>query len=118
MQYMESARRGWRSDTMRQRVIVMLVGSLASVSLAGDQRVLAADQSPVEILNAIEQVRLPGQDPTKLEDDDYGREWRARFDAGIEKRASLILEFYKTAPVREKVPSLIFMRWDTMIRLD
>ncbi|MGO9467366.1 MAG: TlpA family protein disulfide reductase [Isosphaeraceae bacterium] len=102
---------------MRQHVIVMLVGSLASVSLAGAQRALAADRSPEEILKAIEQVKFPEQDGSRVGDDDYGREWRSRYDAATEKRASLILEFYKAAPEHEKVPSLMFMRWDTLINI-
>ena len=54
---------------MRLRVIVMLAGSLPSVSLlAGAQRALAADRSPAEILNETEQVRLPEQDSSKLEE--------------------------------------------------
>lgn len=102
---------------MRQHVIVMLVGSLASLSLAGDQRVLAGDRSPEQILKEIEQVKFPEQDHSRADDDDYAREWRARYDAATEQRASLILEFYKAAPEHEKVPSLMFMRWDTLINI-
>ena len=102
---------------MRRHVIVMLLGSLASVSLADAQRALAADRSPEEILKEIEQVKFPEQDRSRVGDDDYGREWRSRHDAVTEQRASLILEFYKAAPEHEKVPSLMFMRWDTLINI-
>ncbi len=102
---------------MRQHVIAVLLSSLASVGFAGDHRALAADRSPEEIPKEIEQVKFPDQDQSRIGDDDYGREWKSRHDGATEKCAAPILDFYKAAPEHEKVPSLMFMRWDTMISI-
>jgi len=78
---------------------------------------MAGDRAPAEILKELDQVKLPAADPAKLEDDAYGREFTSRREEAIEKRAALILEFYKAAPEHERIPSLMFERWDTLITL-
>ena len=67
----------------------------------------AGDRSPAEILRELDQVKLPAFDRTKLEDEAYGREFKSRREDAIEKRAALILEFYKATPEHEKIPSLV-----------
>ncbi len=45
------------------------------------------------------------------------RDFTSRREEAIEKRSALILEFYKAAPGHEKIPALMFERWDTLITL-
>jgi thiol-disulfide isomerase/thioredoxin len=102
---------------MRQRVATILLSLLSGLWLVPADRAMAEDRSPAEILKELDQVKLPTVDHAKLENDAYGRGFTSRREKAIEKRAALILEFYKAAPEHEKIPALMFERWDTLITL-
>jgi thiol-disulfide isomerase/thioredoxin len=62
-------------------------------------------------LKDLESVETPKLDASKRTDSAYVREFIAKRQESMDKRAALILELYKTAPTHEQIPTLMVERW-------
>jgi thiol-disulfide isomerase/thioredoxin len=71
----------------------------------------AADRPAEAILKDLQSVEMPKFDASKQKDEGYIREFIKKRQDTAEKRASLILELYKTAPDDERIPALMVERW-------
>lgn len=72
---------------------------------------LAAGRPADAILKDLEAVEMPKLDASKRNDQAYVREYLAKRQETLDKRAALALELYKTAPNHARVPELMVARW-------
>ena len=77
---------------------------------------LAAGRPADAILKDLEAVEMPKLDASKRNDQAYVREYLAKRQETLDKRAALALELYKTAPNHARVPELMVARWRMSIR--
>ena len=72
---------------------------------------MAADRTAEAILKDLDAVEMPKLDASKRNDSTYVRHFFEKRQESMEKRATLILELYTTAPTHEKIPTLMVERW-------
>ncbi len=72
---------------------------------------LGADRTADAILKDLESVTMPKQDVSRRNDRAYFREFMAKRQESMAKRAALILELYRTAPNHERIAQLMVERW-------
>jgi thiol-disulfide isomerase/thioredoxin len=100
-----------RSIVKRSWTAAVLAGLLATATLA-----MGADRGAEEILKALDSVKMPSVDRSKVSDSNYVTQYRKDLKVAGERRDALILELYKTDPDNGKLPALMGERWMRMAR--
>jgi thiol-disulfide isomerase/thioredoxin len=87
-------------------IALVLGGCIISTGAA-----MAADRSAEAILKELESVETPKLDASKRNDSTYIRDFITKRKESMDKRATLILELYKTSPTHKQIPTLMVERW-------
>ena len=85
---------------------LVIGGSVISTGAA-----VAADRTAEAIMKDLDAVEMPKLDASKRNDSAYVHEYIKKRQESMDKRATLILELYKTAPNHERIPTLMVERW-------
>jgi thiol-disulfide isomerase/thioredoxin len=85
---------------------LLLGGTIVSTGGA-----VAADRTAEAILKDLESVQLPKLDAARRNDSTYIRDFITKRKESMDKRATLILELYKTSPKHKQIPTLMVERW-------
>src|SRR5258708_3557612 len=72
---------------------------------------LVTDRSAEQILKELDEIKIPKNDASRKNDQDYVRQFTVELRETTEKRAALISELNKVAPDHDRIPSLVAERW-------
>ncbi|MGP0064719.1 MAG: TlpA family protein disulfide reductase [Isosphaeraceae bacterium] len=90
--------------------VAVLAGFMAIAPLA-----MGADRSVEEILKALDTVKMPTVDRSKVKDPEYVAKFRSNYRDSAEKRDTLILQLHKADPDNAKLGPLMAERWSRMV---
>ena len=75
------------------------------------QPAVGGERSAEQILNAIDEVKIPSFDSARKDDPPYVRQHLDKLKETTEKRSALIWELFQVAPAHDRIPPLMAERW-------
>jgi len=91
----------------------LLAAALVAVSAVGFAK--GSGATPEEMLAAINAVKMPAVDQSKVNDQAYVAEYIKQRNEALTQRAALILDFYKEFPQNDENVKLMPQRWNTFM---